>query len=138
MADQAPGAAPLRLPLQDKRVLLVEDESIVLMFIEDLLIELGAVEVVTAMRLAEAKLVAGAAEVDVAVLDVNLAGEPSYPVAEILRGRGVPFLFASGYGPMGHSDGWRATPTVAKPIEVDKLVAAFERLLGGDGGRVGA
>lgn len=83
--------------LKGRVVLLVEDESLVSMLAEDVLQEAGC-DVRLAMRLADALRIATEAELDVAVLDVNLGGgDTSYPVAEVLAERGVPFLFATGY-----------------------------------------
>ena len=62
---------------------------------------------------------------DAAVLDVNLAGRLSYPVAELLRSRGVPFMFATGYGVAGLPDALRGAPVLAKPFRQDQLAAAL-------------
>jgi len=118
-----------RAPLQDRRILLVDDESMVLMLVEDMLLSLGAAHVETAMDLDEAKGLAERVDVDLAVLDVNLAGRKSYPIAETLRARGVPFLFATGYGSKGHDEAWRGILTLAKPFEVQELARAIERAL---------
>jgi CheY-like chemotaxis protein len=116
-------------PLQGCRILLVEDESFVSMLIEDMLLELGAGSVETAMRLEEAERAAREKAVDIAVLDVNLAGRRSYPVAEVLKERGIPFLFATGYGSVGHDAGWRGSPTLKKPFETRDLQRALEEVI---------
>lgn len=125
----APGE-PAAGPLADLRVLLVEDETLVMMMIEDMLFDLGAASVETAMGLDEARRVAETVDVDFAVLDVNLSGDKSYPVAERLRARGVPFVFATGYGSKGHDPAWRDAPTVTKPFETEQLGRLIERVLG--------
>lgn len=112
----------MTLPLLGRHVLLVEDESLVLMLMEDLLLELGATKVVSAMRLDEATRLARRAEVDLAILDLNLAGLTSYPVAEIMRDRGVPIVFATGYGATGHEEDWRTIPTINKPVTAAALI----------------
>lgn len=116
-------------PLRDRRVLLVDDESMVLMRVQDMLIELGAEAVETAMTLEEANRIAETADLDVAVLDVNLSGRASYPVAERLEARGIPFLFATGYGSEAHHRAWDRTVTVAKPFAASDLARALGTVL---------
>ncbi|WP_132255071.1 response regulator, partial [Methylobacterium segetis] len=84
------------LTLSDKRVLVVEDESAILMLIEDMLGNFGEPHVLPAQSLSAGMKLAGKAELDLALLDVNLAGEESYPIAARLRDRRVPFLFVTG------------------------------------------
>ena len=115
-----------------KRVLVVEDESLVAMLIEGYLEELGHEVARTAARLDEALALARTLDLDVAVLDVNLAGELSYPVAEALRQRGVPFLFATGYGTAGLPEELRGVPVLPKPFEQEQLRRAI-CLAAGDG-----
>jgi DNA-binding response OmpR family regulator len=79
-------------------VLVVEDEMLVAMMLEGMLRDLGCC-VIKAARVAKAVGLAASEAIDFAILDVNLAGEPSYPVADELRLRGIPFVFASGYDP---------------------------------------
>jgi CheY-like chemotaxis protein len=79
-------------------VLVVEDEMLVAMMLEGMLRDLGY-RVIKAARVAKAVDLATSEAIDFAILDVNLAGETSYQVAEVLRLRGVPFAFASGYDP---------------------------------------
>jgi CheY-like chemotaxis protein len=116
-----------------KRVLVVEDEIIVAMLIEDMLIELGhvmvgsATTVASALALAEAK----AGQFDLAILDVNLAGERSFPVARRLAGDGVRFIFATGYGQNGVEESFRGTVTLKKPFRLEELAAALVKVSGG-------
>jgi len=113
------------MSLNGKRVLVVEDEMLVAMNIEDILLELGAIVVGPAMRLETALDLAQVAELDVAMLDVNLHGGRSYPVAEVLRARGLPFIFATGYGHTDDDGTFGEVPTLAKPFRSQDL----ERLL---------
>ena len=99
------------------RVLVVEDETAVAMLIEDMLAELGCTVVATASRLSRALRLLERVEMDVAVLDVNLAGEEVYPVAETLASRNIPFVFATGYGYGGVREAWRGRPTLEKPFQ---------------------
>ena len=108
------------------RVLVVEDEAMVSMMLEDFLEDLGCVVVATASRLEEALQKAAELQIDVAVLDVNLAGKLSYPVAELLRSRGIPFLFATGYGTAGLPERLRDAPVLSKPYLRDQLAAALD------------
>ncbi len=112
--------------LTGTRVLVVEDEAMVAMMLEDFLEELGCVVVATASRLEEALTQAAGLAVDVAVLDVNLAGKLSYPVAELLRTRGIPFLFATGYGVAGLPARLSGAPVLAKPFLMGQLAAALD------------
>ncbi|KQT53667.1 hypothetical protein ASG43_17670 [Aureimonas sp. Leaf454] len=109
-----------------KRVLVVEDEMMVAMMIEDMLIDLGFDVVGPAMRLEAALLLADREAIDGAVLDVNLGSEKSFPVAEVLLARGIPFCFATGYGKMGVSDVFPDAIVLAKPFEAHCLQRAMK------------
>src|SRR3954469_6352728 len=91
-----------------RRVLVVEDEMMVAMYVEDLLTDLGFEVAAVATGLEQALPLARNGEFDFAVLDINLAGQLSFPVADELRKRGIPFLFASGYGSKGLNDDYRS------------------------------
>jgi DNA-binding response OmpR family regulator len=82
--------------LAGMRVLVVEDEMMVSMLIEDMLSDLGCKVVGPASRLEEAIALVESHEIDCAVLDVNLGGQPIFPLADILRAKGAPFAFATG------------------------------------------
>ena len=112
------------------RVLVVEDESLIGMLAEDLLEQLGCRMVGLVSSLRKAVELAKSAEVDLALLDVDIGGEPVYPVARALQARGVPFLFMSGYGAL--DEPWRAHPIVQKPFDVDQLRKEIERALSAD------
>lgn len=116
--------------LQGKRVLVVEDEPIVAMMVEDMLADLGVAVVGPATTLEEALSLARADRLDAAVLDVNLNGERSAPVAAVLQSRGVPFVFATGYGP-GERDEHPTAPVVQKPYRGDQMAEALRRIMGG-------
>ena len=119
-------------PLIGRRVLLVEDESMIAMLIEDMLSEHGAVVLGPAKRLDAALALAGSEAIDLGVLDLNLAGEAVYPVAEALAQRGVPFLFMTGYGQFGIAEHWRDRPSLAKPFRPSQLADALRGLLATD------
>ncbi len=94
---------------------------------EDMLLDLGAARVTLAARLNEGQEIAQEAQIDFAVLDVNLGGERSYPIAEILKERGIPCLFATGYGISGHDEGWQGSPTLQKPFGINDLAKAIQQ-----------
>jgi DNA-binding response OmpR family regulator len=81
-----------------KRILIVEDEPVLAMLIEDMVEELGYQPVGPAMTIEAALALSAADALDGAILDMNLGGGvPSTPIAEKLKSRGVPFIFATGY-----------------------------------------
>src|SRR4029077_10215973 len=80
------------------RVLVVEDEYLIRMLLEDMLDELGYGVAAAVGTISEARQFATDAEFNAAILDVNLDGQEIYPVADILAGRGLPFVFVTGYG----------------------------------------
>lgn len=109
--------------------LLVEDEALVALMIEDMLAELGINVIASVAQLGKASEVAASADFDVAILDVNLAGELVFPVARILRGRGVPFLFSTGYGEPSLDDEFRNAPAIAKPFSAVQLGDKLRELI---------
>lgn len=113
------------------RVLVVEDEFAVLLLIEDMLSELGCEIVGTATRLSDALALAGRAECDAAILDVNINGENVGPVAETLAARGIPMVFSTGYGPSGIESRWRERPALQKPYRIEEFAAALRQALTG-------
>ncbi len=107
------------------KVLIVEDESIVAMMIEDLIVDMGHEVVGTAGRLEQAQKLAEELALDFAIVDVNLNGQHTYPVAETLKTRGVPFVFATGYGVQGLKDEWKQNPVLQKPFQPEDLSRAL-------------
>ncbi|MBS0332134.1 MAG: response regulator [Proteobacteria bacterium] len=114
--------------LKGLRVLVVEDEMMVSMLIEDMLGDLGCTVVGPASRLEEAVELVGSAKIDCAVLDVNLGGQPIFPVADLLREKGAPFAFATGYGDAGLRDVDRGTPVLQKPFREGDLARVLGEL----------
>jgi CheY-like chemotaxis protein len=108
-------------PTAALRILVVEDELMIRMLLEDMLGELGHTIAVAAARIDEALEAAKTAEFDLAILDVNLNGEPISPVADALVARGVPFVFATGYGEHGLPAPYRDRPTLKKPFQLEGL-----------------
>ena len=110
-------------------MLVVEDEVLVAMLIEDMLTELGFEVLGPAMRLDAALKMAREEAFDLAVLDVNLANEQSFPVAHLLQERGIPFFFATGYGLRGPDERFKEVMTLQKPFEPHQLADAISSAL---------
>jgi CheY-like chemotaxis protein len=104
-----------------RRIFVVEDEFLIRMLLEDMLDELGYAVAGVAGRVDEAAEIAKTGEFDLAILDVNLDGHEVYPVAAILAGRGVPFVFVTGYGGRGLPEPYRNHPTLQKPFQIEDL-----------------
>jgi CheY-like chemotaxis protein len=119
------------------RVLIVEDEALVVMLLEDMLIDAGYVVSGTATAISQAlEMVANAAaDFDVAILDVNLRGQPIFPVAEALAQAGKPFVFATGYGAGSLPETWRDRPTLQKPFGAGDVERALAMALTGSAER---
>lgn len=117
--------------LKGLRVFIVEDESLIMMLLEDILDDLGCKVVASALNLRQALEAAATTEVDVAILDINLNGDPIYPVAERLAERGIPLIFASGYGATTLPEGWKTRPTLPKPFSADQVAVALRTALDG-------
>ena len=121
----------MTLPLADRRILIVEDESLVAMLLETILEDMGCVTVGPIASIDEAlTLLADAPALDGALLDVNVAGREIFPVAETLKARGVPFVFSTGYGQGGLPDAWRDHPTIQKPFTESAVQQALMAALG--------
>ena|ERR1700761_1289064 len=112
-----------------KRVLVVEDEAMIRMLLDGMLEDLGHTVAAEAGTIDEALKLAQQAEFDVAVLDVNLNNRPITPVVEVLVKRGLPFIFASGYGQRGVPEAYRNNPTLQKPFQVEALAKAIDAAL---------
>jgi DNA-binding response OmpR family regulator len=109
-------------------VLLVEDEPLISAITEEWLTELGHVVVGPASDLASALRLAET-PIDGAIVDVSLGRQSGYPLADVLTARGVPFLFATGYGQEGIEPAWRGRPTLSKPFEFETFRRAVEVML---------
>lgn len=115
--------------LAGRRVLAVEDESLVAMFLEDSLADLGYTVIGPVGRVEQALELLNKHEVDAAVLDINLAGETVFPVADRLVELGFPFIFATGYGEAGLPEMHHSRIVLQKPYSASDLRVALERCL---------
>ena len=115
--------------LSGRRVLVVEDEMLVLMMIEDMLADLGCESVTAAATVSRAVALIEAEIFDVAMLDMNLNGNNSYMVADALAARDVPFVFSTGYSGRDMRDGLRDRPVLKKPFMEKDLTEMLRGLL---------
>lgn len=118
-------------PLTGRRVLVVEDESLVAMLLETILEDMGCTPVGPAANIDEGLALATDGEpLDAALLDVNVAGRQVFPVAEALKARGVPFVFSTGYGEGGLPEEWRGQATIQKPFTEAAVRDALMKAMG--------
>jgi CheY-like chemotaxis protein len=103
--------------LSGKRVFLVEDEALVLWMMADMLKGFGCTVEHYSTTAKDALDHAEKTTCDVAILDVNLDGASSYPIAEVLKQRGIPFVFATGYGERKMSEDYPDVAVLHKPID---------------------
>jgi CheY-like chemotaxis protein len=111
-----------------RRILVVEDEMLIGMLLEDMLTDMGHEVAAIVPRLKEALAAVDRETYDLAVLDVHLHGESAFPVAEALIAKGVPFIFATGYGERGLPENYRNRPVLQKPFSKDDLEQLLKTL----------
>jgi len=117
--------------LKGRQVLVVEDEAMIAMMLEDMLADLGCSVLGPAHTLESALELAGqSAVIDVALLDVNLAGTPVFEVADALRARQAPMIFSTGYGDVGLRAADKGVPVLRKPFRAGELEQALHQALG--------
>ena len=104
-----------------RRILVVEDEMLIGMLLEDMLTDMGHEVAAIVPRLKDALAAVQRETFDLAVLDVHLHGESAFPVADALIAKGVPFIFATGYGERGLPENYRGRPVLQKPFARDDL-----------------
>lgn len=115
--------------LTNKKMLVVEDEMLIMMAIEDMLTDLGCTAITVAGTIEQALDLIASRTFDLATLDVNVNGQRSYAVATALDGRGVPFAFSTGYGEHGVGEGFGDRPVLTKPYNEHQLVTVLTGLL---------
>ena len=119
-------------PLAGAKVLVLEDETLVSMMVEDMLLDLGCEVVGPFAKLDQALAFVEAGEpFDAALLDVNLGGVRSFPMAEALAGKEIPFVFTTGYDESGLPDAWRGRPTLRKPFMMGEMAEALKKAIPG-------
>jgi CheY-like chemotaxis protein len=113
------------------RVLIAEDEAAISILIEDMLLDFGTEIVGPAARIEDALQLAHKADLDLGILDINLDGEATYPVADVLRGRGIPFVFATGYSTKALPERFRESLTLHKPFTFKSFEETLRSALAG-------
>ena len=114
------------------RVIVVEDEALIAMIIEEMIADLGCTALGPAATLEAAfELVAATGDADCALLDINLRGAPSWPIADALTAKGVPFAFVSGYGRAGLDPKYEDAAVLTKPIDTLQLEPWLEKVASG-------
>jgi CheY-like chemotaxis protein len=114
---------------QGASVFLVEDEAMIRMMVADMLEQLGLSVVAEAGNLDEAMKLAQSVDFDVALLDVNVKGKMISPVAEVIKMRNRPFIFATGYGSSGLPQEHRYRPVLQKPFQLHVLSTTIDSVL---------
>ena len=107
------------------RILVVEDEALAALQLEDMLTDLGCTVIGPAARVRQALDLLERQAIDAAVLDLNVAGELVYPVADRLTDRGIPFLFVTGYRASALTEAYRTRPLLQKPFHLPQLRQAI-------------
>jgi DNA-binding response OmpR family regulator len=108
------------------RILVVEDEMMIAMLVEDMLLDLGHETVGPAAKFDAGIELATSEMLDLAILDVNLGGNRSFPIADLLVARGVPVIFATGYGAAGLDPQYAGFPVITKPFRMEALAKIID------------
>jgi len=116
------------------RVLIVEDEAMISMLIEDMILDFGSEVVGPAARLDHALTLALQADIDVGLLDINVDGSVVFPVADVLRFRGIPFVFATGYDFRALPERFRGCPALSKPFSYQDFARTLSSVLASTSG----
>jgi two-component SAPR family response regulator len=113
--------------LRDLGVFVVEDEALVALNLEDMLADLGCRVIGPAMRLSRAaELLASAPRPDLAILDVNVGGQPVFDLASEVERLGIPIIFATGYGRSGLPEAWHSWPILQKPYTLAEVASGIQ------------
>jgi CheY-like chemotaxis protein len=116
--------------IEGLRVLLIEDEVVIAMTAEDMLDEMGCSVAAQASTFNEAMACAESGDFDLALLDINLHGVMSIPIAHKLRETGKPFIFTTGYGNVGIDSAFSDVAVVTKPYTIRTLSKAISDVAG--------
>jgi DNA-binding NtrC family response regulator len=121
-------SSPIRVSGAPASILILEDEMVLAMHLEDLVVDITGANATLVSRLEDALAVADEDRFDAAILDVNVAGHYSFPVADRLKARGTPYAFVTGYGnrliPPDHAH----APIVEKPFTAEQIAAVITRM----------
>lgn len=111
--------------LAGRRILIVEDDPFIALALEEILSEHGLIVVGPARDLRAALDLAAGAQIDIALLDVNVGSEKIDPVADLLAQRACPFLFVTGYGKVDLPEGRLSCAFIEKPFHIEDLIKAL-------------
>jgi DNA-binding response OmpR family regulator len=114
--------------LAGRRILVVEDDWLIAVSIEEALHKLGCTVVGPVSKLDRALELAKSEVFDAAILDITIRGGQVFPVAESLRSRGIPFVFASGYGDWALPASFQGQARLTKPFTADELQTEMQAL----------
>ncbi len=117
------------ISIEGKRILVVDDEPLLLMDLEETLTNSGCIVVGPASTLPQAKVLIGKAEFDAALLDVNLGGQRVDDLAAALTQKNIPFAFVTGYGREGLPPSFRHAPLIGKPFSQQQLLEVVRQLV---------
>jgi two-component SAPR family response regulator len=108
---------------------VVEDEAMIAMLVEDMVLDFGSEVVGPVAKVDQALNLARNAELDAAILDINVGGAVTFAVADVLQERGIPFIFATGYGARALPPRYRDARTLPKPFSYQSLAEALRAAL---------
>jgi DNA-binding response OmpR family regulator len=111
------------------RILVVEDEAMIAILVEDMVLDLRGEVIGPVTQMNEALSLAWDAELDAAILDISVGGAVIFPVAGMLRERGIPVIFATGYEASGLPVRFRDYPALQKPFGYETLAKALRAAL---------
>ena len=115
--------------LVGRNVLVVDDEDLIVAVMEEMLLDLGCGTIWTAGTIDDALKVLAEHRPHVAVLDVNLGGDSSFRLAQMLADQNIPFVFATGYGRHGVVEPWASRPVIQKPFKLETLATVLGALV---------
>ena len=115
--------------LDGRKILIVEDEMLVMMNLEVALEDMGCSSICPVASVIKALSLLNEQNFDLAILDVNLSGEKSYPIADILIARGIPFAFSTGYSDHGDRSDFNCQPILRKPYLARDVAEVVDQLL---------
>jgi CheY-like chemotaxis protein len=116
------------MTIRSLKIFVVEDEAVIRMMVVGTLEDLGHSIAAEAGHIGQAMALSRSTEFDLAVLDVNIVGQMIFPVADLIQERGLPFIFATGYGEPISPKRFQGRPALIKPFTSEALSAAINRL----------
>jgi PAS domain S-box-containing protein len=131
-AVQGPAPSPQNRTIEGKRILVVDDEPLIAMDIVASLEDAGCEVVGPATTLQKALSLVESEDIDAALLDANLAGDPVDTLAGVLAGRKIPFAFVSGYGREGLPEAYQQMALIKKPFQRQRLIDVVQEMVNGD------